>query len=479
MDKTIVLRHKINTPELPAVPKRLLAPQEGPQTKFAETEADIAFYGGAAGGGKSYALLLEATRNVNVPGYGAVIFRRTYPEIKNEGGLWDTSMEIYPLIGSTPKESGLEHLFPGGQAIRFAHMQHEKDKLGWQGSQIPFIGWDELTHFSKGQFFYMMSRNRSTCGVKPYMRATCNPSASSWVAEFIAWWIDQETGFPIPERDGKIRWFVRKGDEIRWADNILEARLLCAPGQEPKTFTFISAKVTDNKILMEADPGYISNLHALPMFERMQLLKGNWKVRPTAGMFFQRQWFKIVEAAPVAGQVVRYWDRAATEPTERTDPDWTVGVKMLKAEDGLFYVLDIKRFRARPDGVRNAIVATASQDGEEVQQWLEQDPGQAGVAEIMYLTRALAGYQVYANKVTEKKITRAKPFSAQCEAGNVVLVRAPWNAAFLDELESFSDRDELPDELKLEAEPKDDQVDGASGAFNALCRSSTPRVRQL
>lgn len=455
----------------------IIAPQLGPQMRFTQSPADIAIYGGAAGGGKSYALLMEAVRNINVPGYGAVIFRRTFPMIKNTGGLWDTSLEIYPAIGSEPRESApTEHRFPGGQTVRFAHMQHEKDKLGWQGSQIPFLGFDELTHFTKGQFFYMLSRNRSTCGIKPYVRATCNPSADSWVAEFISWWIDQDSGFPIPERDGAIRWFVRKGDAMEWYDTRDEAMLRCGPGMEPKSLTFISAKVTDNKILMEADPGYLANLHALPLFERSQLLKGNWKVRPTAGMFFQRSWFKEVDAAPAGGRVVRYWDRAATEPTERTDPDWTVGCLMKRSDDDLYYVLDIVRFRGRPDEVRRKIVNTASQDGDAVQVWLEQDPGQAGVVDVSYLSRALAGYQVYANKVTKDKVTRAKPFSAQSEAGNVMVVRGPWNRAWYEELEAFADEDELPDELKLAGESKKDQVDASDGAFNVLSGATTPRI---
>ena len=89
--------------------------------------------------------------------------------------------------------------FLSGAKVTFAHMLYEKDKYSWQGSQICFLGFDELCHFSENQFFYMLSRNRSVCGVKPYVRATCNPDVDSWVANFISWWIDQETGYPIPE----------------------------------------------------------------------------------------------------------------------------------------------------------------------------------------------------------------------------------------------------------------------------------------
>jgi hypothetical protein len=80
------------------------------------------------------------------------------------------------------------------------------------------ICFDELTHFTAHQFFYLLSRNRSTCGVRPYIRATCNPDADSWVAEFLAWWIDQETGLPIPERTGVLRYYMRVSEKIVWAD---------------------------------------------------------------------------------------------------------------------------------------------------------------------------------------------------------------------------------------------------------------------
>src|SRR4029077_9839556 len=81
---------------------------------------------------------------------------------------------------------------------QFSHLQLATSVYDWQGAQITLICFDELAHFTAHQFFYLLSRNRSTCGIKPYIRATCNPDADSWVAEFLAWWIDPETGFPIP-----------------------------------------------------------------------------------------------------------------------------------------------------------------------------------------------------------------------------------------------------------------------------------------
>lgn len=180
----------------------------------------LAIYGGAAGGGKTYALLLEPLRHIGNSEFGCVAFRKTSNQITAEGGLWDTSYLIYPQCGGEPRKTPPHSwTFPSGMKITFAHIQLEKNVLDWQGTQIPLIMFDELTHFSKSRFFYMLSRNRSGSGVKGYIRASCNPDASSWVAEFINWWWDPKTGYVIPERSGKIRWMYRLNDEIHWADH--------------------------------------------------------------------------------------------------------------------------------------------------------------------------------------------------------------------------------------------------------------------
>jgi hypothetical protein len=111
-----------------------------------------------------------------------------------------------------------EWRWPRAGKIKFSHLQFETTVYDWQGAQIALICFDELTHFTAHQFFYMVSRNRSTCGVRPYIRATCNPDADSWVADFLAWWIDPETGLPIPERAGVLRYYVRVSERIVWAD---------------------------------------------------------------------------------------------------------------------------------------------------------------------------------------------------------------------------------------------------------------------
>ena len=268
----------------------ILRPQKGPQEKFLATKADIAIYGGAAGGGKTYALLLEPLRHMNVDGYSATIFRKNATQISIDGGLLDESMQIYGLLrNAVYKASPKPHwVFSGKSKVSFMHIDGDRDLPKWQGSQICFIGFDELCHFSEEQFFYMLSRNRSTCGVKPYVRATCNPDADSWVAKLISWWIDQDTGYPIPGRSGVLRYFYRDNSEVRWGDNKEElAEKYGADLELCKSLTFIASSIYDNKILLDRAPSYLANLYGLSLIERERLLNGNWKIKPAAGFYFR------------------------------------------------------------------------------------------------------------------------------------------------------------------------------------------------
>lgn len=166
--------------------KIILAPQKGPQERFLATPADICIYGGAAGGGKTFGLLLEPLRHMKNKDFNSIIFRRDYTQVTSPGGLWDSSKKIYSYVkGCYPlKTPKLHWNFQSGASVNFAHLGNDEDCLSWQGSQVTMIGFDELTHFSEYQFFYMLSRNRTDSGVAPYVRATCNPDADSWVAEF-------------------------------------------------------------------------------------------------------------------------------------------------------------------------------------------------------------------------------------------------------------------------------------------------------
>lgn len=435
-----------------------IGPQPGPQTAFLSTAADIAIYGGAAGGGKSYALLLESLRHFRNSKFGAVIFRRNSTQVRNEGGLWDESMVLYGALGGHPREAQLEWVFRSGMRVKFAHLEYDRSIFDWQGSQIPFIGFDELTHFSEKQFFYMLSRNRSTSGVPGYVRATCNPDADSWVRQLIDWWIDND-GYPIKERAGVLRWFIRQGETLIWADSRRKLLELYGSDQLPKSLTFIPSNVHDNQILMQKDPSYLANLKALSRVDRLRLEGGNWNVRATAGMMFQEEWFPIKEAIPSGWvKAIRFWDRAASKPNEvNKDPDWTRGLLLYQYPNNTFLVGDLKSLRDTPGNVEKLVRNVAAYDTHVVRVMSQQDPGSAGVAEAEYFTRMLAGYDVHTATTSKDKITRAKPVSAQCEAGNISVLRAPWNKEFFAELQNFPEG------------AHDDIVDVLSGAFNELC----------
>ena len=448
-------------------PELDIRPQAGPQEQFLATPADIAIYGGAAGGGKTYGLLLESLRHVGNAQFGAVIFRRTSPQVRNEGGLWDESAKLYPQLGATPRETTLEWAFPSGASVKFAHMQYESDRFDWQGAQIPLIGWDELTHFSAAQFWYMLSRNRSSCGVRPYVRATCNPDADSWVAALIAWWIDQDTGLPIPERAGRLRWFVRVNDELVWADfrgELIERY----PELPPKSLTFIPAKLTDNPALMASNPEYMANLLALPYVEREQLLGGNWKVRPAAGKVFNRGWFEVVQAAPSGGEECRFWDFAATQrEVGGPDPDYTAGVKV-RLVNGVYYVLDCLAVQAGPAEVDRLFLNTTKQDaltalraGARYRVGWEIEPGSAGIRESRRLVQMVDGITARGVRATGDKLTRARPLASQAEAGNVKLLAGAWNDAWLAHMHGQPDL------------PHDDIMDASAGAYSELASGTT------
>lgn len=440
----------------------VIKPQTGPQTAFLASSADIAIYGGAAGGGKTWALEFEPVRHVNRPGFSAVVFRRNAVQVRNPGGLWDESMRLYPALGGTPLQQPLEWTFPAGSKVKFAHLEHEHSVLDWQGAQIALICFDELTHFSQAQFFYMLSRNRSTCGIRPYVRATCNPDPDSWVAQFISWWIDQETGYAIKARSGIIRWMCRVSDKIHWANTAAELTREFGSDCQPKSVTFIASSLYDNKILLKIDPGYLANLRALPLVERERLLGGNWRIRPAAGLLFRRSWVEVVDAVPANLRTVRYWDLAATEKTDANDPDYTASVKMATDDKGKFYVLHGLSMRKSPHHVTTAVTNMASQDGRGVAVCLPQDPGQAGKSQAQAFTRALAGHDVHTRVESGNKPTRFGPFSAQCEAGNVYFLRGEWNDEFFEQLEGFPDA------------AHDDHADACSGAFNYLTEKRAP-----
>jgi predicted phage terminase large subunit-like protein len=437
------------------------------QEQFLATPADVAVFGGSAFGGKTWALLMEPLRHIENKDFGAVIFRRTVKEITNEGALWDEAAKIYPLLDGKPNENEKQYKFSKGSRITFSHMQHEKDKYTWKSSQVPLLIFDQLEMFTSSQFFYMLSRNRSACGVRPYVRASANPEPG-WLADFLDWWIDED-GWAIPERSGVVRWMVRESDKTYWSDD-RESLQAEHPKSTPKSVTFILSTIYDNKIGMEQDPDYIANLQALDYVERQRLLGdgvrgGNWKVKPAAGKVFNRAWFEIVDAVPAGGKVIRFWDFAATEQeisTAKTknDPDYTSSTKATLV-NGITYVLDMTNEQMSPARTNTAMRNIAEQDGRKVVVRFEQEGGASGKRDAYNVVTSMQGFDVRGVPSTKDKVKRAQPLAAQALAGNVKLLRGPWNEEWLAQMHGFPDLDH------------DDVPDSSSGCYNALTGPQT------
>lgn len=433
--------------------KQTWQPNEGPQSRFLRCTAYEALYGGAASGGKSEALLMAPLRFVHLPSFRALLLRRTFPELQRS--LIARSRLWYPAFGASLNEQAKMWRFPSGAVIEFGHLERDHDVHNYQSAEYAWIGFDELTSFTSAQFRYMRSRARSAQGIPVHIRAATNPGGEGhdWVMDEWAPWLDQRPEYKGPRAEaGQALRYANGEDKIEWAPD------------GPLSRVFIPAKVTDNPHIMKNDPGYVERLRGLDPVTRAQLLDGNWMARPAAGAYFKRQWIELlnVTPAPPAAPRIRYWDRAATEAHKGSDPDWTVGLLMARHAGG-FIVEDVIRLRGGPGQVEAAVTQATRMDPQGTIVGIEQDPGSAGKMEAAYYVRTLAGLNVRCYPVTKDKITRAQPASAQAERGNLKLVAGPWNAALLSELEGFPEGSH------------DDQVDGISGALNALTIRQAPR----
>ena len=374
-------------------------------------------------------------------------------------------------MGGVSKQTRLEWVWPQHKTkVRFAHMQYDSDRFNWQGSQIPFLAFDELTHFTEEQFFYLLSRNRSTCGVKPCVRATCNPDADSWVKRFLGPWVDEK--WPVDDRakSGEIRKFVREDGQIRWLKK-------GEKHPDAKTVTFIAASIYDNPALLTVNPEYLMNLKALPLVERERLLGGNWSIRKEGGKVFKKVWFKPVPVPPSdIVRKIRFWDIAATEDErkekkneEKGGPDFTASVLVGLTERNSFIVLDATWERLSPLDVDRVMRNTALQDGKSVGQRSEQEPGSSGKRDVSHIRHSvLFEFDYKGIPSFSDKLERSRIPSSHVEAGNVEILEGVWNEGFLNFLEAFPN-------VKVH----DDVVDGFTGAILALIESPKPSVRQF
>ena len=389
-------------------------------------------YGGAAGGGKSEALLMAALMYVNEQDYSALLLRKTYAELSLKGALMDRAFTWLYGTGARWKDERKTWIFPSGATLTFGYLDSENTKYRYQSSEFQFIGFDELTAFREDDYLYLFSRLRrkENSNIPLRMRAASNPGGigHDWVKK----------RFVSPE-------------------NIKSGR-------------FIPATLEDNPYLDRKS--YEENLNKLDLVTRRQLRHGDWEIMST-GNKFKREWIKLSNDYPQDfSKGVRFWDFAATEPKKGGDPDYTVGTLIVE-KDGLYWVVDVQRIRGTPQKVEQLVRAIAASDyanyGNRVITAIEEEQGSSGkIVADNYTRNVLRGYTVKFVRPTGSKEVRANPVSAAFERGTIKIVGGNWNNAYVDELTAFPS-----------AGVHDDQVDSTSGAYNMLSRTFALRQGRI
>jgi predicted phage terminase large subunit-like protein len=375
-----------------------------------------ALYGGAAGGGKSDALLMGALQYVDVPGYAAIILRRTFSDLALPGALMDRAEEWLTGTGAKWLERSKTWRFPSGATLSFGYLEAERDKYRYQGSEFQYLAFDELTQFSESQYRYLLSRLRRRTGVEVPLRARAASNPGGIGHEWVR------------------RRFLIEGE---------------AEGR-----AFIPARLADNPHL-DADE-YRRALAELDPVTRRQLLEGDWSARSSLG-FFRREWFKIEERAPEGLRWVRFWDTASKA---KTRSDFWAGVKAaMLNRDGRreLWIANIVHGKWEYADGKAVVLQTARADGRGVAVGIED--AASGTALLSDLRRAPeAGGTTFAPVVvTTDKVTRAGPWASLAQGEGVYLLSGSWVGPFLDECDGFP-QPGVPD----------DRIDAVSGAYEML-----------
>jgi predicted phage terminase large subunit-like protein len=472
-----------------------IQPQPGPQMEAAGNPAKILVVGGSAGVGKSWLQVYLAARYHRTPGWDAILFRRTQPMLEGGGSLWAESEKLYPLFKGIPTTRPLTWTWPNVPSrVEMRHMQHEKSAGEHKSKQYAYIGLDEATDFTGGQFNMLSSRLRSMSGVRTQMVLTCNPDPDSYLREWLDWWIADD-GFPDPGKAGRIRYYVRVSDEVVWADSPDALVKYVDDPRHVMSMSFIPGTIYNNKILLEKDPSYLGNLKALPRVERERFLGGNWDAKEAAGDYFQstlfKRWYdselekrlmdqdghpaKIVQSircwdtasTPVKGDLVpdigRNEDFKAREKGS-SDPDWTCSVRLDRTANGRIIVADATFHRDSPGAIEAFMERMAIHDGPSTVVGIRTDPGQAGVAQTERLQSRIRKHSRCAIiEQTQAKEQYAREPSRAVHRGEVYYREGPWNRQFWNHLESFPTKG-----------AKDDAVDALSGGYLWLQENPAP-----
>jgi predicted phage terminase large subunit-like protein len=416
------------------------------------------FFGGAASGGKSEALLMAALQYVDIPGYNALLVRDTYSNLTKPQGLLDRANEW--LSGTDARWIGDNKAwqFPSGATVSFGYLDGPRDHFSYQGAEYQMIGIDEVVNVREHQAIYLFSRLRKK---NPESFAKDLKTIFGYNDEQIEKYYQLYKNIPLRFRCASNPPRLEQAERGTW----VKQRYVDPDSRADRIY--IPARISDNPHI-NADE-YRRSLAELDPITRKQLEDGDWDVQ-VSGRFFNRLWFPIVDNSCNENDsetVIRYWDLAATEEDPTKDPAYTVGCKMRKSITGEFFVESIIRKRLSPRNVEQLIRQTADMDGHDCMIAMEQEPGSGGVNTINRFQTILQGFAFWPDKKGASKIDAARPLSAAAEAGNIKLVNGAWVKDFLDEIELFPDG-------KFK-----DQVDAASGAHRFLTNGTGARARWI
>lgn len=424
-----------------------------------------------AGCGKSHQALLKVLKYKDDPNFRAIFVRETSVQLSQAGGLYQEAEKMWKQFGAKFKtHPTMTATFPSGAQVQFKVCGADRDITNFDGGQFSLVVFDEAQNHTDVQIRYLESRIRSQAKGPHQLIATCNPRRDSHLMPFVAWYLDPDTGIPVPERSGVERYYASCNGTMVFAETKQEL-IDTYPGVRPQSYTFISATIRDNPRMKVLNPGYVARLENLKRVERERLLLGSWFAKEESSGYFKRDWCEIVELRPnVVVTRARGMDLASTLPSEAyPNPDWTASVRMSKGKDGFYYVEHVERYRKLTHSVLEQITDTSKADigefGQRVPVWIPKDPGAAGAAANMFFIKTLVENGVDAR--TEQmsghigKLSRMQPFLSLAEAGLVKVVKGDWNEMWFNELEDFVDGNRMQ---------KDDMWDATATATKAVMK---------
>jgi len=481
---------------------------DSPQREALKSSADITIFGGANGGGKTAALVAAAGRGIyeGDSGWTAAVFRRTYPELKQLGGVIDQSKRFYPNASEAYNKNESKYEYPFGARVQFSHLQYEEDKEDWDGAELAFVGFDQLESFTQSQFTYLMSRLRAPeSEYQPHCFATCNPTNKEhWLFEMLSWWLDED-GYPDPEREDETRYYHRDGDEFTWVDG---PDVLDDEGISPASVKFIPSTVDDNPHISE---NYKRQLNSLDAVDHQRKRYGRWGVSRDDSPLSAHAIQVVDEVPDDAGIPVRYWDLADTDASAEgaAQASHTAGVRAVGlqcqwticqhadlearescrywtrgAPDGeqcpqcghetldtrqrdILLVTDATWFQLEGSDKENRIESAATRDGQETHVGFEQEGGSSGKDVVRkWSHRILPDHEVVGDRPTGNKRERMKLWVPMAQTGRLWVLRGGRARDYVDalvDMEPMDVVDATSGAAKMALD--DERIDGKSDVY--------------